>query len=243
MANIKSTTSAQASETKQVYLDVLCKYNKSLNLVIDILDNVDNISSGIRINSSARAGARVERNRLINNWNDYVDATVQFLEVMDEDGEYGGQQEAYDATNNLFTENSSVFERMYSVFERMYKDLNDILDHKKKESTQERHQRILKKMAKEKEDKQNDVDRDITTCSIREINDIVQSSYIEIVELVNWVEDYANHVLMPKIILSNAQVAEVTNDIEERQWPRRKKICSTNTLTIKIRIFARYLRM
>jgi hypothetical protein len=121
MANSKPTTSAQDSETKQVYLDVLREYNKSHNIVSSMLENVDTI---------VRSSARAERNRLINNWNDYVDATVLFLEVMDEDGEYGGQQEAYDATRDLYIENRSVFERMY-------KDLNDILDHihKKKVST------------------------------------------------------------------------------------------------------------
>jgi hypothetical protein len=51
-----------------------------INLVIAILDNVDHVIG---------ASAKAEYKRLVNNWNDYCDATPAYLEEIDDEGDKG----------------------------------------------------------------------------------------------------------------------------------------------------------
>jgi hypothetical protein len=195
-----SSGSAKMTDQEENYITMLREYTKSSDQVNKILENKETI---------IRSSARGQRNSLIQTWNDYCDSVHQFLEAMVEDG---GPQTTYDTTYDLFMENKVNFERLY-------KELNEILDKKKKISSKEKHEKIMRKMDADEETKRNN----ITSCSTREINEIVQSSYIKIVELTGWLEDYANHVLTPKTSLSHDQVIEVTNAIEEKLALSKKK--------------------
>jgi hypothetical protein len=128
MANSKSTTSAQASETKQVYLDVLLEYNKSINLIIAILDNEDNI---------IRASAKAEYKRLVHNWNNYCYATHAHLEATNNDG--GIQPEEYTSILDLHKDNLVIFDKAYEAMDK-------ILDKRSKVLKEERHRKMRKKL-------------------------------------------------------------------------------------------------
>jgi hypothetical protein len=114
--------------TKQVYLDVLREYNKSLNIVSSILENVDTI---------VRSSARVEINRLINNWNDYCHATHAYLEAINNDG--GIQPEEYMSIFDLHKDNKVIFDKAYEAMDK-------ILDKRSKVLKEERHRKMRKKL-------------------------------------------------------------------------------------------------
>jgi hypothetical protein len=199
-----SASSADVTDEEQNYLDMMQEFNVSLEAVDSILKNVDTI---------IRSSARAERNRLIQSFNDYNDATHAYLEAIDEDG---GPLDTYNHAQEQYTADRDTFEDRYNT-------LNALLDTKKKTSTKEKHKKLLDKMAKKKEDDRNDLSRDISKCSTREVNDIVQSSYLKIVDIVSWIEDYSKHVLTPKFNLSDSQVNDLTNDIEAHMAIAKKK--------------------
>jgi hypothetical protein len=199
-----SASSADVTDEEHNYLDMMQEFNVSLEAVDSILKNVDTI---------IRSSARAERNRLIQSFNDYNDATHAYLEAIDEDG---GPLDTYNHAQDQYTADRDTFEDRYNT-------LNGLLDTKKKISTKEKHKKLLDKMAKKKEDNRNDLNRDISKCSTREVNDIVQSSYLKIVDIVNWIEDYSKHVLTPKFNLSDSQVNDLSNDIEAHMATAKKK--------------------
>jgi hypothetical protein len=203
--SVASTGSTGVSDQEIHHTAMRIEFNVSLASMEEILRNADGF---------IRASARAERSRLIDAFNNYNMAVHAYLEAIDEDG---GSLEVYD---HILEEYNADRE----IFEDRYKTVNDTLKASKTKVTpKERQERLMKKMLKEREDKENDEDRDIASCSTREINDIVQSSYIKIVGLVEWIVDYANHVLLPKQLLSNQQVVEVANDIEAKMAIAKKK--------------------
>jgi hypothetical protein len=96
-----SSGSAKMTDQEDHYVKMLLEFKKSSDTVTKILENKETI---------IRSSARGERNRLINNWNDYCDSVHQYLEAMAEDD---GPQATYDTTYNLFTEHKVMFEGMY----------------------------------------------------------------------------------------------------------------------------------
>jgi hypothetical protein len=193
---------------------MLREYTKSLEVVVTIMTNVETV---------IRTSAKAERNRLINNWNDYCDSVHTYLESMAEED---GPQDTYQTIYDLYSENKVIFDRMY-------KDLNDLLDNKKKVTTKDKHKKFLDKLDKKEEADRANKDRDISNCTTREVNDIVQSSYVKVVEVVNWLTDYANHVLTPKVNLTDIQVIEVTNKINESLAIAKRKEKMLNDYIIK----------
>jgi hypothetical protein len=135
-----SSGSAKMSDQEDHYVKMWLEFKKSSDIFSKILENKETI---------IRSSARGERNRLINTWNDYTGGVHQYLEVMADDG---GPQTTYDATYDQFVEHRVMFEAMY-------KELNDILDNKKKVSSKEKHEKIMRKMLEAEEAKRNDKDR------------------------------------------------------------------------------------
>jgi hypothetical protein len=199
-----SAGSTNITDQEDHYVKMMLEFTKSTFIVSKILENKAQI---------IRSSARGERNRLISTWNDYTGGVHQYLEAMADDGV---PEITYDAVYNQFTEHKDIFEGMYF-------QMNEILDKKKKVSTAERHEKMMRKMIDAEEAKRNDKDRDISSCSTREVNEVVQASYVKVVELSNWLQDYSNHVLTPKVDLTPDQVIEVTNAIEEKVALSKKK--------------------